>query len=479
MGDSLNKLIKVNSRGIKEDMPMKLFETSRSNDTGWIAYTSDRGGTFDIWLYRPADTFNYRLTQGLGEEFSVPYWSPDSRKIAFLGKGNIVYVLDRTTGSAAQIDQIEPYTLLDWSPDSRFLTYVKNGVIVIYDTITHSSRRILQQGARDAQWFPSGRELLFSASDSAGFSQLYRINDDGTNKRQLTQNTEGLHNNVRLSPDGRFVLFTSPGASISIITTIDLATGGTNTLEGGPLAKNYFPEWSPDSFLISYSATAFTQHRYYSLIQTDSRTGRQKRSRAVSDCFSTPVTWSPDGNRIAYLSGCSEMEQASQIWVVDLRNHVSFKIVEGGRINALQWSPRIVEDPYRYKIYTNLVYHVSFPYPADWRKVTEERYEGADGFFQISAISSEDRIEAVCHSEANHPLRPYGSRPRIVMSRILNQDACFIFPSEDQPAEMNNQAALIVKYARSVQIGETSYQYFILWADQKYIIPMARGLSFI
>jgi TolB protein len=65
------------------------------------------------------------------------------------------------------------------------------------------------------------------------------------------------------------------------------------------------------------------------------------------------------------------------------------------------------------------------------------------------------------------------------MSRILNQDACFIFPSEDQPAEMNNQAALIVKYARSIQIGETSYQYFILWADQKSIIPMAQGLSFI
>ncbi|MDF2653320.1 MAG: hypothetical protein K0Q73_9125 [Paenibacillus sp.] len=173
------------------------------------------------------------------------------------------------------------------------------------------------------------------------------------------------------------------------------------------------------------------------------------------------------------------MEQASEIWVVDLRNQFSFKIVEGGRITALQWSPPIIEVPSRYKIYTNPVYHVSFPYPADWRKVTDERYEGADGFFQISAISSEDRIDEVCRSEAFHPLRPYGTRPRIVMSRILNQDACLIFPSEDQPAEMNNQAALIVKYARSVQIGGTVYQYFILWADRKHIIAMARGVSFV
>lgn len=340
---------------------MKFFETQRPFDFEWIAYTSDRGGTFDIWLYRPADALNHRLTQGLGEEYTVPYWSPNSRKIAFLGKGNIVYVLDTFTESAAQIDQIEPYTLLDWSPDGRFLSYVKNGWIIIYDTVSHTSRAIQELGARDAQWFPSGRELLFSSPDSAGISQLYRINAGGTNKRQLTANTEGLLNYVRLSPDGLFVLYTSPGVSISIITTIDLATGGTYTLEGGPLTKNYFPEWSPDSNLIAYSAANYSQNRYYSLIQTDSRTGMRKRTRAFSDCFAVPVSWSPDGSRIAYLSGCSNIEQSSQIWSADLQNQVSFKIIEGGRITALQWSPPAQEVPPKYQIYTNSANHVSFP----------------------------------------------------------------------------------------------------------------------
>jgi TolB protein len=457
---------------------MENLETSRQHVSGLIAYTSDRGGTFDIWLYRPLDALNYRLTIGLGADFSIPYWSPDSRKIAFIGNRNIVYVVDTVTGSAAQIDQIEPYSLLDWSPDGRLLSYVKNGRIVIYNVVTHSSRAIIQQGARDAQWFPSGGELLFSAPDAAGISQLYKINADGTDKRQLTQNTEGPLNNVRLSPDGSFALFTTPGVSISIIMTVDLATGQTYSLEGGPLAKNYNPEWSPDSSSIAYSATAFSQNKYYSLIQTDSRTGGRKRTWAVADCFVTPVSWSPDGNRIAYLSGCRFVEQASQIWVVDLRNPVFFKIVEGGRITALQWSPPIFAAP-GHNIYTNPIYHVSFPYPANWRKVTEERYEGADGFFQISAISSEDRIDEVCRSEAFHPLRPYGSTPRIVMTRIRNQDACLIFPSADQPAEMKNQAALIVKYPRPILIQGTLYNYFILWADRNHIVPLARGLSFI
>lgn len=447
-------------------------------DLGSIAYTAERGGSFDIWLYQPSTGFHYRLTQGLGEIFSTPYWSPDARNVAFIGKRNVIYSLDTRTGAVAQIDQIEPFSYLDWSPDSRFLAYVKDGRIMIYNTISHTVSTIFQEGASDAQWFPSGRELLFAAPDSAGISQLYRINLDGTNKQQLTQNTNGPLNNVRLSPDGRFALYTSPGVSISIITTVDLTTGSTYTLEGGPLAKNYFPEWSPDALSIAYSATVLEQNLYYSEIQTDSRMGRQKRTWARSDCFATPVSWSPDGRRIAHLSGCGNLEQASQIWIVDLYHPVPFKIADADRIAALAWSPAPVSVP-RFSTYRNAIYHVAFPYPAHWRQVTPERFEAEDGFFQISAISSENSLDQVCHSEAFHPLRPYGSSPRIVATSIQNQQACLIFPSGDQPKEMNNQAALIVKYPRPVSINGTTYQYFVLWADRNHILFIARGLSFL
>ncbi|WP_367758193.1 hypothetical protein [Ammoniphilus sp. 3BR4] len=100
----------------------------RLDGAGAIAYTSDRGGTFDIWLNRPMTALNYPLTRGLGEEYSVPYWSADS----------------------------------------RFLCYVKNGRIGIYDIISHSSSSILQEGAFNAQWFPSGRELFLPPQTQQG-----------------------------------------------------------------------------------------------------------------------------------------------------------------------------------------------------------------------------------------------------------------------------------------------------------------------
>ncbi|CAN7495624.1 hypothetical protein LJR153_003443 [Paenibacillus sp. LjRoot153] len=444
---------------------------------GWIAYTSDRCGTFDIWLYRPQDGLDFQLTKGLGAELSVPYWSPDSRRIAFIGIDKVVHLLDTVTLAVARIDQIEPNTLLDWSPDSRFLAYVKNGLIVIYDTFSHNSYAIPEAGASDVQWFPSGTELLFAAPDSTGITQLFRIQTDGTDRSQITQNTDGPLHDVRLSPNGTFVLYTFPGVSISIISTVDLATGTIYTLEGGPLAKNYFPAWSPDSRSIAYSATAYKEPNYYSLIQIDSRTGQNQRTLAASDCFATHVGWSPDGGKVAYLSGCAGVESASQIWIVDIREPMPVNVLSGGRITALQWSPPVRRVPEN--IYTSFVYRVSFPYPVNWLRVSEERYDGPSGFFQVSAISAGDRVVDVCGSEAFHPLMPYGSSPRIVMMTIQNREACFIFPSADQPAEMNKQAALIVRYPRPVQIGETFYNYFILWADDNHIRQIGGRLSFL
>lgn len=389
----------------------------------------------------------------------------------------MVHLLDTVTLTVARIDQIEPYTLLDWSPDNQFLAYVKNGRIIIYNTFSHISYTIPEPGASDVQWFPSGTELLFAAPDSSSITQLYRIRTDGTNRSQITQNTDGPLHNVRISPDGTFALYTFPGASISMISTVDLASGTIYTLEGGSLAKNYYPAWSPDSQSIAYSATAYKEQNYYSLIQTDSRTGKNQRILTASGCFATPVSWSPDGDKIAYLSGCAGVESASQLWIADLREQMPMNVLSGGRITALQWSPpvRIIPE----NIYTNSVYRVSFPYPAYWHRVSEERYEGPDGFFQVSAISAGNQISDVCSSEAFHPLMPYGSSPRIVMMAIQNREACFIVPSADQPTEMNRQAALIVKYPRPVQIGETSYNYFILWADVDHICQIGWRLSFL
>ncbi|MFX3672847.1 MAG: LysM peptidoglycan-binding domain-containing protein [Paenisporosarcina sp.] len=447
-------------------------------DQGLIAYTSNVGGDYDIWLYNTGDGENVQLTFGLGESFSIPFWSPDSQRIAFVGKNAILYEILFSEGTITRIDQFSEGlgVYLSWSPDSQKLAYSKQEEVILYNVLTHQFQQIPQPGATDVQWFPSGAELLFQAPDGSGISQLYRIRIDGTRKQQITQNTGGRFNDVRLSPNGSYVLFTTPGVSISIIYTLDISTGNIFEVRGGPLAKNYFPVWSPDSSAIAYSATAFEEVGYFSLIRTTGRRGEKDTTRAISNCYATPVTWSPDGRKIAYLSDCAN-GTASEMWMIDVMHPVPIRLREAALITSLQWSPMPIVD--MKKTFTSQVYNVQFRYPSNWERVSDERFEGPDGFFQLSAISSDETINEVCHNEAFHILHPYGSQPRIIETQIQQQEACFIYPSKDQPPEMEDQAALIIKYPNPIQIGGNTYNYFILWVDQHHLNEISTTLVFL
>ena len=447
-------------------------------DQGYIAYTSNVGGNYDIWLYNPTNGENVQLTTSLGEDFSIPFWSPDSSRIAFVGNNAIIYVIQLTDRTITRIDQVSQGlgVYLGWSPNSQVLAYSKMDAIILYNVSTHQFQSISQSGATDVQWLPSGTELLFQAPDESGISQLYRIRTDGTNKQQITQNTGSRYNDVRLSPDGAHVLFTTPGASISIIYTLDLSTGNSFEVKGGPLAKNYFPEWSPDSSTIAFSATAFEDVGYFSQIRTTGRRGENELTRAISNCFATPVTWSPDGRKIAYLSGCHN-GIASEMWLIDTVHPVPIRLIEGAFITSLKWSPMPISPAN--KTFSSPIYNVQFQYPSHWDRVTDERYEGTDGFFQLSAISTEESIDVVCHNEAFHQLMPYGSAPRIIKTQIQQQEACFILPSQDQPQEMTGQAALIARYPQPIQIGGNTYHYVILWVDQEHLNEISATVVFL
>ncbi len=131
-------------------------------------------------------------------------------------------------------------------------------------------------------------------------------------------------------------------------------------------------------------------------------------------------------------------------------------------------------------ICVNRIYRVVFLYPADWKQVSPERYEGTDGFFQLSAISGHGlSLEQVSRNEANQTPRPYGNNPSIRRSAVHGQEACFIHPSSDQSAAMNHRAALIVRYRRPVQIGSQSYTFFLLWSDRARLGELAATLEFL
>ena len=133
-------------------------------------------------------------------------------------------------------------------------------------------------------------------------------------------------------------------------------------------------------------------------------------------------------------------------------------------------------------LYTNRTYKVSLEYPSHWRlnSVYSNRYDGTDGFFQISASSGKNlSIDHIVEFDVNHFLKPYGSNPQIKKLKVQGFDARLILPSSDQGYEMNNQASLIVSYPKPILINNTTYYYFVLWADKNHIDDIINTLKFI
>lgn len=130
--------------------------------------------------------------------------------------------------------------------------------------------------------------------------------------------------------------------------------------------------------------------------------------------------------------------------------------------------------------YANPLFGIVLQYPAHWQPQPgyERRFAGADGFFQLAAISGEGiTIDQVADNEAHHKLQSYGSDPRIEELRLQGRETRLIFPSADQPETMGNQAGLIIHLPQPIEISGPKYEYLILWVDQNHIRAIAQTIK--
>jgi tricorn protease len=129
------------SSGVAERYP------TWSPDGKWLAYWSDRSGEYELYI-RPADGNGEeeKLTSiGPGYRYT-PYWSPDSKKLAFVDQAKVIHHYDIDRRRLTEIDQdiwmnhggLANFQV-SWSPDSRWMAYSRGldnraSAVFLYDT---------------------------------------------------------------------------------------------------------------------------------------------------------------------------------------------------------------------------------------------------------------------------------------------------------------------------------------------------------
>lgn len=148
------------------------LDATWSPDGRYIAYASDRGGKFDIWVQQVSGGDPVRVTHGPVQN-RQPDWSPDGKYIAYRseeGDGGI-YVVPALGGVGLQ-RKIAPFGYYPrWSPDGSqilFRTTVYLGLNRFYVVGLDGGepREVLTQfnvknehSAMSAAWYPDGKRV--------------------------------------------------------------------------------------------------------------------------------------------------------------------------------------------------------------------------------------------------------------------------------------------------------------------------------
>ena len=182
--------------------------TPYASSLGYITFSSNRTGNYEIFVMRADGSGQTRLTNTPGNELG-PVLSPDGRAVAF-------------------------------SSDCY-----GNEDIFVASTNGQSIKRITASPANETapDWSPDGSTIAFR-SDTDGLEAIYLANSDGQNPRRLTNN-DYPESAPAFSPDGTSIAFQAKKGKYWQIHILRFDSGEESVVSDGK-GNDFRPRWSLD-----------------------------------------------------------------------------------------------------------------------------------------------------------------------------------------------------------------------------------------
>jgi TolB protein len=243
-----------------------------SPDGTRIAFASERGGSFDVWVMDADGGGVAQLTSDPAEDRD-PAWSPDGSRIAFTSDrdgDHDVYVMNADGSAPVNVS-------------NTAVTTVGGQTVTAPDgsTVTMPVMRFGHE--HDPAWSTTGR--IAFATDRDHDLEVYAMNADGSGQVNVT-NSSGQDSGPSWSPDGARLAHTMAGVPADGIGLRTAAGGGFTSL-AEPLGWDEAPAFSPDGQRLAFRG--ITRGRGIWTMRTD----RTRVTRLTTGSTDADPDWQP------------------------------------------------------------------------------------------------------------------------------------------------------------------------------------------
>ncbi len=287
------------------------------------------------FLYRTVNLLQGNRITAHSAKGTIAFASKRHRYTSKPYRSTEIFIMNADGGNVRQLTYNDfPTWSPSWSPDGAMIAYMGfenygQAEIYVLNVRDATSRRLTYNNDEghhdgDPSWSPDGARIAFT-SDRDGDQEIYTMNADGTNFRQLTDNDHGGLSPA-WSPDGALIAFHSDwrrprsvnwdGPDIFLMnadgTRLRQLTPeySSNHAPGGPpggvdltVVKtenggSYNPSWSPDGARIAFTSDLDSSTEIF-LMNADG-TGRRQltHNNRHFEIEGLSSSWSPDGAQI-------------------------------------------------------------------------------------------------------------------------------------------------------------------------------------
>ncbi|MBI2044493.1 PD40 domain-containing protein [Candidatus Pacearchaeota archaeon] len=228
---------------------------SWSPDARKIAYSASYppvGGRIDIYVMDADGTNRVQITATPDRQEEEPIFSADGTKILYLRSypdPSQLYLMNVDGSNQRKVgSDVYDYWNLAWSPNGQKVAFVNSSDLSLYVTdLDGSNAKKLTNASESAGYpcfSPDGTKIVFSRFD--GNSEIYVMNSDGSNQRNISNDQNTDDDMPCYSPDGRFIVYTSKQRNTGSYEIWIMKSDGTGKKR---ITNNSYsdlnPKWSP------------------------------------------------------------------------------------------------------------------------------------------------------------------------------------------------------------------------------------------